>query len=165
MNAFKKCLEVLRYILGTIGVILVVALTVLTFIGVIGRFCHHTITWQYELSLVMFSWICFSGAMLAFKNNDHVQLTFIDDMLPAKGSYILRQFLNLICLAFLVIAVKEGFEIVKTTGALKYQTIAIPKSLFYMSFPVSAVYGALQVFYNMLSLNVDTIRAEKEAQK
>lgn len=103
--------------------------------------------------------------MLAFRNNGHVQLTFIDSMLPAKGSYILRQFLNLICLAFLVIAIREGFDIAKTTGVLKYQTIAIPKSLFYLSLPVSAIYGTLQVIYNILSLNVNAIHAEKEAQK
>jgi TRAP-type C4-dicarboxylate transport system permease small subunit len=145
--------DALQAITGGIAAILVGLLTLANFIGIICRFVfNNPLEWTFEFSIICFSWVIFLGVGMAFKNSEHMSLTFIVSNLPSKLRYFWNQAIHLVCLIFLVIAFVEGIRVTAGTWEQPYNTIPINKGLFYLSLPVGALTGFFSIVLNILNL-------------
>ena len=156
MQILRKTSDILHSYTSVLAGIIVSVLTVLSVIGVIFRFVFdNPIVWLYELSLLMFSWIIFLGVAMAFKVNEHMNLTFIVDNLKPGKKYLAKQIIYFISLIFMVICVKEGFSIAGGTMNQYYNTIPVPKGIFYLSLPISAIPSIIHIILHMLDLKAE----------
>lgn len=73
------------YIAGASFAILVLV----TFFGVIMRYCFHApFTWQEEVQIGLFIWVTFFGGAACFRKKMHVSITSLYDILTPRGKLI-----------------------------------------------------------------------------
>lgn len=136
-----------------IALTLVIILTVLTMTGVIYRYVlQMPLVWLYETTVVVFAWMVFIGASIAFKRREHIKLEFLVDSVPESAARFIKIIIELITIIFLIFVIKEGFQIVKDTSAQTYNTIDLSIAWFYASFPVSALFMIIHLFDAVLEL-------------
>ncbi|MDK2934835.1 MAG: TRAP-type transport system small permease protein [Clostridiales bacterium] len=136
-----------------IALILVTVLTILTMTGVIYRYVLKSpLVWLYETTIVVFAWMVFIGASIAFKRREHIKLEFLVSSVPEKVSRVLKIIIEFITIMFLFFVIKEGFQIVKDTWAQTYNTINLSIAWFYASFPVSAIFMEIHLIEAVVEL-------------
>jgi TRAP-type C4-dicarboxylate transport system permease small subunit len=149
----RKLSDIANSIAEKLSLIVVVVLTILTTTGVIYRYILKSpLVWLYETSVVLFAWMVFIGASIAFKRREHIKLDFLVNAVPKDVSRILKIIIELITIVFLVIVIKEGFQIAKDTWAQTYNTINLSIAWFYLSFPVSAIFMVIHLIDALIGL-------------
>jgi len=155
MKFLKRVDTVLFQITSVLTGFLMSILTITTLVGVFFRYVlGHPLSWVYEATIVSFSWMIFLGMALAFKKNEHIALEFVVGNLKPKLQYIWKQGINIICLLFMVVSTYHAIKVVQGTWSQLYNTIPIPRGLFYLSFPVAAVPTISHIIVRMVELEV-----------
>ena len=110
-------MKVLRYIdklsgwLALLGVILVPALAIVVFYDVIARYFFNAPTfWAYEISWMLYSAIFLLGFAYALREQAHVKVDVILNMLPVRPKAIVEAFFLLTTL-FIFCAAVVGYGI------------------------------------------------------
>lgn len=153
MKILDKLSHILDEVTSTISGALMSILSLATLGGVFFRYVLGSpLDWIYELTIVSFSWMIFLGMAMAFKNNEHIAIGFVVENLPPRAKYMLKQVIHLIILIFLIIAFYHGLKVTMGTMRQFYDTIPIPKGIFYLSFPVAAVPSFVHVLAASLTL-------------
>ncbi len=161
MELFKKIDTAFNRFTSVVAGVLMIYLVLSTLIGVFFRFVlGNPLAWVYEASIVSFSWIIFFGVSMAFKNNEHMSLEFVVANLKPKAQYVLRQIINVICLAFMIVGMYYSIKIVGRTWAQMYNTIPVPSGVFYLSFPLAAVPAISHIIMRMMTLQVEDHHAD-----
>jgi TRAP-type C4-dicarboxylate transport system permease small subunit len=156
MKQLERLSQILDDITSSLSGILISVLTIATLGGVFYRYVlGKPLDWIYELTIVCFSWMIFLGIAMAFKKNEHIAISFVVDNLPPKASYYLRQIINLICLAFLLVAAYHGILVTMSTMSLYYDTIPVSKGIFYLSMPISAIPASIHILVHVLRLRAN----------
>lgn len=82
-----------------ICIICLFAMTVITFMQVIGRYVfNYSFSWSEEISRFLLAWITFAGASYAFRYGAHIGVTYFIDKLSAdkrKKVYVLIQIITI----------------------------------------------------------------------
>ncbi len=118
--------------------------------GVIARYIFNSpIIWQYELSQVLFIWLMFLGATVAFFDYQHITINVFVDALPQIARNFCRILVRLSVFVFSIIVVKEGFRLVQAFSPNNFRTIAISLGWLYAAPTVSFI---LVLFYNVRPL-------------
>lgn len=78
-------------------------MAIFVFTNVILRYAFNSgITWSEEVSRFLFVWLIFLGAILAFKDNEHLGVDSLVKKLPMAGKKVIYIVSNLILLITLV---------------------------------------------------------------
>lgn len=162
MRLLVKLSRILDDVTSTMSGILMSILTIATLAGVFYRYVLGSpLDWIYELTIVSFSWMIFLGVAMAFKNNEHIAIGFVVENLPLRAKYIVKQVIHLIIIVFLTVAFYHGLKVTMGTMKQFYDTIPVPKGVFYLAFPVAAVPSIVHVVVASWNLR----EAYKEADK
>ena len=149
MKVFDKICEILDKIASFVTVTFMIGLTVLIGVNVVMRFVLNSpIAWQYEATLVCMSWVVFIGMSMAFRNDEHMRLTFVSNALPKKYQALWMVFMDLFVLLFLVYGGYCSISVVKNAMPTLYQTIPVSRGLFYMPFPIGCLISSLHIVNN-----------------
>ncbi|MDO4547288.1 MAG: TRAP transporter small permease [Clostridia bacterium] len=152
ISVLKKISDILEKVAEVLTGILIIFLTILIFVSVVARFVFNSpVQWQYEATLVCMSWTVFVGMSMTFKQKEHMALTFVTNALPPKAKAIWMSALDVIVMAFLVIAIIEGIAVTSSTMPLKYMTIPVSRGVFYMAFPVGAAFSLVHLLLHLLT--------------
>src|SRR5699024_11533524 len=88
------------------SVVFMFFIILLTFLQVCLRYMFsHSFAWIEEVSRYLFVWIVFLGAAIAFDDDSHIKIDFIENKLPKKIKGIVQYFivlLNLLAMALLL---------------------------------------------------------------
>lgn len=117
-------------------ILLLGILAILTFLGVVARYIfNNPIVWNYEITLILFSWLIFSGVSVAFKTGENIRI----DLFNQKSKKIKKSCAiigNIATILFLLFTIKEGINIVKNTWHQQYNTIVLSTAWFYLPLPL-----------------------------
>ncbi|OQY32116.1 MAG: hypothetical protein B6241_11820 [Spirochaetaceae bacterium 4572_59] len=127
----------LERIYNIILIILTVSMFVTVTYNVFMRFVmNQSVGWADELSRFLFIWTSFIGAVIAYKNDEHVGLSFAVDKIKStlirRGIAIFGQLLILMLLGFLT---WFGYQ-ASTTVMNVSPALSIPMSYIYLIVPV-----------------------------
>lgn len=160
MKVFDKICEVINKIASAITVAMMVFLILLITWSVISRYCfNNPVAWQYEATLVCLSWIVFIGMSITFHNDEHMRLTFVANAMSPKNRAIWLTIMDAFCFVFLVIAGYLSISVVQNAMQTIYQTIPVPRGLFYLPFPI----GAFMSLFQIVNVGYKRIKAVSEA--
>lgn len=149
MKTLDKICTWIDKILTFVTAVAMIFLTILIGVNVISRYIFNSpITWQYETTLVLMPWVIFLGMSMAFKNDEHMRLTFVANAIPEKARNIFIVVLDMIVLAFLAYGGYVSIAVVKNAMPTIYQTIPVSRGLFYMPFPIGCVCSILMIINN-----------------
>lgn len=169
MKSFDKLCQVLNEIASAVTVAVMVFLTILIGVSVFSRFVFNSpIAWQYETTLVGFSWIIFIGNSITFHNDEHMRLTFVPNAMKPKTRKIWLCLMDVCCFLFLAWAAVLSVGVVKNAMQTLYQTIPVPRGIFYMPFPIGCVLSLFQIInvnYKRLTGPDEAVMTETELEK
>ena len=99
----NKTLKILGNLDVGVSCVMMVALVILTFVGVLMRYITRSpITWQEEVQMLLFLWIVFLGGAGAFRAGSHIAIEILVDALPKKIGGVIERFDVLLQLLILV---------------------------------------------------------------
>lgn len=117
------------------------ALAVLVFAvlwGVITRYVTESpAVWTTELSGILFTWVVFIGAMMAFRDGEHIRVTLLLDMLPGNARRFLLIAGDLIVFAFLVYVTWLSLQMMLLGATRASPVLRIPFSWVYLATVIS----------------------------
>lgn len=142
MKKENKVLSILGNLDILVAAAVLAVLVVLTFLGVIWRYClSQPFTWLEEVQLACMVWIVFAAGGAAFRTGNHVAIEMVVDLMPKKAQKVMEILIGIVVcvvlaylfwqsIGFIQIFVKSG----RATSMLK-----IPYWLIYGIAPVSFV--------------------------
>ena len=131
--------------------------------NVLTRYLFDTsYSWNIELCRYSFVWLTFAGAAYLRKENGHIRIEFVINLLNRKlplwarrGIWLFREILTI---GFLIVLVYFGLTLADKTWRFKSQAMQIPQFFLYISVPVGALLylfreipGAIREFNTDLS--------------
>jgi TRAP-type C4-dicarboxylate transport system permease small subunit len=145
--------KLVGFINNTVKYILYLLLTVLivaVFAQVIFRFViEQPLAWTEELARYCLVWITFLGAAFAMGKKAHVGLEIVKTSLPKMGQKIVSILSTIVSVAFFVIIMDHGLELMSQSMTQLSPVLQIPMGVVYAVLPVSAVLLIINVIYIM----------------
>jgi TRAP-type C4-dicarboxylate transport system permease small subunit len=133
-------------------VLLVMALTAVTFAQVITRYLlDDPLIWSEEAARYLFVWVSMIGAALAIRQGGHFGLDLLIRRMP-KLKPILAPIVTFVVVAFLVILLKTGMDETRLAAMQFAMTFPMRMQWAYLALPVGA---GLMLFH----IAVQVIRA------
>ncbi|HSB81722.1 MAG TPA: TRAP transporter small permease [Candidatus Methylomirabilis sp.] len=129
---------------------IVTAVLLAVMIGSIGVsvFCRYMLklplSWTEEVVLLCMVWMCFLGASVVAKHQEHIRIDFFIALAPRR----LTKAMELICLVVitgvLVVLVWQGILLLEVTQDVTTIALGIPTMYMYAAIPVSALLMLIQ---------------------
>ncbi|ASN06207.1 TRAP transporter small permease [Virgibacillus necropolis] len=129
--------------------------TVLLFVNIVLRygFAANT-TWAQEFIRYVMIWITFIGAGVCFRKGLHLGVDFLMDLLKGKAKKGLQIFVNLISIAFMLLLIKYGIDMViftKGTGQIT-PSLQVPIFYIYLAIPIGSALSVLHLIFNLIEI-------------
>lgn len=133
--------------------VVLTALIVMTFLGVIWRYVLQApFTWLEEVQMACMVWIVFAAAGAAFRTGNHVAIEMVVDLLPAKLQKVVEVLISI------VVVVVIGYLFIQSIGFLQMfvrsgrttSMIKIPYTLIYGIAVVSYIDMIISYFYSVI---------------
>ena len=129
----RKVGEFLYSLITIITAVCLAFMSILVFLNVVLRYVFNSgITWSGELSQIMFVWLVFLGAILAYKDNSHLGVDVVVKRLPKKISFVVYIIGELIFIWILYLLLKGSIKMT----AVSMQTLSPATHL-----PMGYIYG------------------------
>jgi TRAP-type C4-dicarboxylate transport system permease small subunit len=129
-----------------VGVVMMVVIVVMVFIGAVSRRFGQPIVWSVDLAQLLFIWVCMFGADAALKNKAHVGVDMITNMFPASAQRIITRATYVLCMAFLVFLVIYGVRLCMSNYLRMYATLKVSYSFGTAAVPI----GSALMFLTLL---------------
>ena len=132
----RRLFSMIERIYNTILILMTIAMFITVTYNVFMRFVmNRSVGWADELARFIFIWMSFLGAVLAFKNNEHVGLGFLVEKIQSPVILrivgIIQESLILVVLIFLTF-----FGYTASTTVMNISpALSIPMSLVYLIVP------------------------------
>ena len=112
----------------------------LVFANVVSRYLfNRSFIWAEELSQYLMVWVTFLGAGLALRQGRHVAVEMLQDALPGPIGRAMRVLVAVLVIAFLVVLVVLGFQIVEFAWQQETPAMNISAGIPYLAVPVGAL--------------------------
>ena len=164
----------LKSVLGNLdvwaSVIVMLALLVLTFVGVLRRYIFRSpIAWMEEMQAMLFLSTIFLAAGAAFRTGGHVAIEIVVEALPKKVGRFIEMLdvpIQLVILAYLTMQSWTYFMEFVESGRVSI-FLQIPYSIVYVILPVGCVLMIVSVLYaayqKFLNKNHPAVEGGEEA--
>ena len=119
-------------------------------VGVFWRFVlKQPLSWTEEVILVCMVWMCFLGASIATKHNEHIFIDFVVALVPRRLARSMGILSMTLVTAVLVILIWQGALLVERTQEVTTIALGIPTMYMYAAIPIS---GCLMLIHNLRNL-------------
>lgn len=143
----EKVSQGVNSVVERVTVVLAIVLTGVVSLGVIFRYLFNSpLSWEQESSILLFMWVAFLGASIAFYMKSHVRITFVVDAFPGRLKVWVALIGHIALLLFFGIMLGKGMEVVLQTAPHNFQTLPISLGWLYAAAPVS---GAIMLLYSL----------------
>ncbi|MFC4352523.1 TRAP transporter small permease [Fodinicurvata halophila] len=133
-------------IVAAVVCVTAVALVATLLIGVFFRYVlHSSLPWPSEISLLLFSWTVLLAASLGVREDFHVRVTLLRDLLPGVLSDILERLILLGVGIFALAMLYYGWQFAEFTAGRTSAAINYPLWLRNASVPVAGAFMLLHV--------------------
>jgi TRAP-type C4-dicarboxylate transport system permease small subunit len=130
----------LAIMLGSVGV------------GVFWRFIlRQPLSWTEEVVLICMVWLCFLGASVVTKHNEHILIDFFIALAPQRVAHAMKIFCLVVVTGVLVVLLWQGILLLQVTQDVTTIALGIPTMYMYAAIPVSAFLMLIHNTRNLLS--------------
>lgn len=146
--------------------VMLFAMVVLTGAQIICRVFFEALSWSEELSRYLLVWSSIIGAACVYRRAGHINVSIIQDLLPAKGKKIMQIIVHILCGVFFALMIYYGFIYMGKMSNQLSPAMRLPMSIMYASIPVGGILLLYQAFDAMLGLLFDKKETElKEVEQ
>ncbi|NWF92702.1 MAG: TRAP transporter small permease [Syntrophaceae bacterium] len=142
----KKLLDTIEMVIEMISRILIGGIVAIIFYAVVMRYVfHRPPAWSEELSRFIFIWMIMLSAVLVTREQSHIQMTFLVDLLPERLRFFLSNFIRLLMIAFCWVMIQQGLKIYPIVAEASSPSFGISMGWLYLAIPVSGMLMGLYV--------------------
>lgn len=106
---------------------LVVAETLLLFSGIVARYVFKTpLVWSDELASILFMWLAMLGAVVAFRNGNHMRMTAFSARVGPPWGALLEAFALIAPFTFLVLALPSAADYAYEERLIRTPALDLP---------------------------------------
>ena len=121
--------------------------------GVLTRYVtERPAVWTTELSGILFTWVVFIGAMTALRDNLHIRVNLLVDMLPGFEKRIVSKIGELIVVAFLLYATWLSVLMMQKGATRPSPVLDIPFSYVYLAAVIGFAGMSITSFLRLIGL-------------
>jgi C4-dicarboxylate transporter DctQ subunit len=158
-----KILDILDKFIGLINEFIasfgIIAGVTLAFINVVARYVFHVgIDWAFELTNYLFIWSAFFGAAYCFRQECHIKVTLLLDILPSKVAKFTSLFATFITFLYLLAVAYYGYLFIfdpdlgiKASGEISVD-LNIPIWIPYIVIPIAFISASYRVFEKFIEM-------------
>ncbi len=161
----KKLLDGLVKLETVLAGVILSALILCTFSGVIARYCFSTpFTWEEEFQLACMVWITFLAAPVAFHTKSHVAIEILVDAFPEKLRRIIEFLIVVVMYAILIYFFFRSIDFIQVISSTSRKTpiLKIPYSVIYGVAPVSIILMFISYTYMSVKNFLDNRTTENK---
>jgi TRAP-type C4-dicarboxylate transport system permease small subunit len=134
---------------------LLALLIVLVFVAAVLRWFGISIVWSVDMAQLLFTWLCFIGADLAYYHNKHMGVDLIKKRFHTKSALVLDILLNVLVMIFVASIFYYGTKLSISNYVRKFNSLPVSYSFATIAAPI----GACLMFLTGLQKLGDSIRA------
>ena len=121
-------------------------------LGVFWRFVlGQPLSWTEEVVLICMVWLCFLGASVVTKHNEHILIDFFVALAPQRVAQAMKIFCLVVVTGVLVVLLWQGILLLEVTQDVTTIALGIPTMYMYAAIPVSAFLMLIHNTRNLLS--------------
>lgn len=151
MRAVRTIYAALGRVEEAVVVVSITLITFLIFTGAVTRLFGYPLNWATDLSLLLFAWVVFLGADLAFRSAEFIRIDMLVTKLPPKVQKVLYYLFSLMAIAFFGLMVVYGIPLAIDNSKRLFQTLGISYSWATMSAPL----GSLLLIFSIIMRMID----------
>lgn len=146
-----RILAAVDRVLDVATISLLVSMIVIVFMQVLTRkLFRFVFVWSEEVTLLCLTWFSFVGIAIGFREQVHLAMDVVTNLMPKKVSWVLDKFIDLCVFAFGLYLVIFGWAFTVRMAQSTLPATGLPNSLQYVIMPITGVltclYSALQLF-------------------
>ena len=104
---------------------------------------QYPLAWPDELARALHVWVVFPGAYLALRRGEHVTVDYFASRIPRRFQPALDVFVNIVCLAFLVILIFSTITGIGKLAVARTPAMGLPMPFLFLGTLVGAVLMAI----------------------
>ena len=136
----RKIMNVLDKGCQWIVIVGLAVMTVVLFAQVTARYVFGSgISWSEELARYIMVWVVYIGAAVVYKDNSHISVTVLEEVLGARACKFLKILQKLISIAFMGLVGWWSIGMMEFAALQTSPNMLIPMNYIYLVFPVSSV--------------------------
>jgi TRAP-type C4-dicarboxylate transport system permease small subunit len=129
----------------------ILLMTGLVLIQVVLRYVFRApLPWVEEASVFLMIWMTFVGAGVAIRQGAHIAMTLLLEHLPRRITRPLFLCSQVVMLAFLLVLIWEGWQLVVAAQGQRSPALAIPMAIPYFTMPFGACFMVIQILAVLL---------------
>jgi TRAP-type C4-dicarboxylate transport system permease small subunit len=137
MNTVRKCVDKVLYVAI---VILFIVMFGITTLNVILRYCFNSpLSFAVELSRYCFTAIVYLGSIFVMREDGHIGLDIIVDMLPGFFKIFIKKAMRVVVLCYLTFFCYNATRMVMENWANRSSTMRIPMSIVYLPMVIGSI--------------------------
>jgi TRAP-type C4-dicarboxylate transport system permease small subunit len=110
--------------------ILFIAMCIVVFVNVLGRYiANKPLFWAEEFSLSVFTWVAFVGAALALRKTRHARVTVVLDLLPPRIKKGVEVFGHVLVAAISVLIFWQSVKFFDLANSITLPSLNVPESV------------------------------------
>ena len=153
----EKVLNAICKIAGVFAAILLAIMTCLVFANVLTRYViHYAIPWSEEISRFLQVWIVFIGGALVYRDDGHMGLDILVNVLPKQVRRLLALIVDLGVLYVSFMMCKGGWKLTKSQLNWHAPASGLSYSWLYVVIVISQVmmiiFCGTKIYYHVKSL-------------
>ncbi|MBQ6775556.1 MAG: TRAP transporter small permease [Synergistaceae bacterium] len=159
--------DIVNWLEDIVLAILVIGMVAVIMIQIIGRIIGHPFPWTEESSRYLFLWMMFVALAAGFSKCESSRVTLFLQMGPAWLKKFSEILYAVIVIAFFVIMLVYGWEVVQQQIDWEEMGTAllIPMWIIGICQPIGAVLGIIGTLQNFLEFHDRVAIGDKEAEK
>jgi TRAP-type C4-dicarboxylate transport system permease small subunit len=156
-----KVLDMIERVIQVISQVFIGAIVAVIFYAVVMRYAfHQPPSWSEELSRFIFIWMIMLSAVLVTREQSHIQITFVIDLLPQKVRFFLMNLVRLLMVGFCWVMVQQGFKIYPTVAEASSPSFGISMGWLYLSIPISGLLMGIYILEAMIKSIMERVKTD-----
>jgi TRAP-type C4-dicarboxylate transport system permease small subunit len=129
--------KILRLI-DLVCAVILTAITTIVFYEILSRyFLNKPWPLSNELIMLLFPWMIFLGSIPITSKQDHLKVTFLKEMLPARVKRAVNTMIRILTVGFAILMLKSGTDLTILAFSERLPVLSISKLWLYLSMPLS----------------------------
>jgi len=136
-----------------IGVIVLAVVVSLIFVGVMMRLLFKSgLPWQEELSRILYVLVVYLGASYGMRNNEHIRINIISNLLPTRARKVLRVITDIIWTGFNITVIIMAMQVYQKMQRFLGESavLKIPLHVVFLIVPLGFVLLTLRLIQGYL---------------
>ncbi len=145
-------LRLLAMVIDWLAILMGAGIVTLVFLDVLMHQIGFDIAWTDDFTQILMVWVTFLGGAAAGRRGEHVAITSLVDLLPARLHCWTEGLAQLVAAAVLVLLVWKGIAIAQSASADHFSVLGWPMSVEYAGLPVGSAATLVFVLFDLTEI-------------